>query len=213
FIFVCGCNPLVKESFKSIADSVEGGRYYSLQEAHELPNAIVEILEGVSDLIEADRRVLAFYETNDGSFDVAAAALQLDLELREMKTSLSRLLELGKIARWPKGRPLEASQAGIAVVMGHVPDAIVAGKPFKYDIRVKNPSSTVVGIRIIVSLITEDGVSEVTNERHEVSPNSDQIIGMNLVPMSFEKGKASLRIQVFHGSRSLQTKIYNTRLY
>ncbi|MHA2600832.1 MAG: vWA domain-containing protein [Candidatus Thorarchaeota archaeon SMTZ1-83] len=213
FIFVCGCNPLVKESFKSIAQAVEGGRYYSLQEAHELPNAILEILEGVSDLIEADRRVLAFYQANDGSFDIGAASSELGLELREMKTSLSRLLELGKIPEWPKGRPLEASQMGLSVVMGNVPDALVAGKPFKYDLRVKNPSSAVVGIRIIVSLITEDGVSEVTNERHEVSPNTDQIIGMNLVPMSFEKGKASIRIQVLYGSKSLQTKIYNTRLY
>lgn len=213
FIFVCGCNPLVKESFQSIAQSVEGGRYYSLQEAQELPNAILEILEGVSDLIEADRRVLAFYQANDGSFDIGAASSELGLELREMKTSLSRLLELGKIPKWPKGRPLEASQMGLSVVMGHVPDALVAGKPFKYDLRVKNPSSAVVGIRIIVSLITEDGVSEVTNERHEVGPNTDRIIGMNLVPMSFEKGKASLRIQVLYGSKSLQTKIHNTRLY
>ncbi|MFX0045977.1 MAG: hypothetical protein ACFE8Z_09025, partial [Candidatus Hermodarchaeota archaeon] len=213
FIFVCGCNPLVKESFQSIAQAVEGGRYYSLQEAHELPNAILEILEGVSDLIEADRRVLAFYQANDGSFDIGAASSELGLELREMKTSLSRLLELGKIPKWPKGRPLEASRTGLSVVMGHVPDALVAGKPFKYDLRIKNPSSAVVGIRIIVSLITEDGVSEVTNERHEVSPNTDQIIGMSLVPMSFEKGKASLRIQVLYGSKSLQTKIYNTRLY
>jgi len=192
FIFVCGCNPLVKESFKSIAQAVEGGRYYSLQEAHELPNAILEILEGVSDLIEADRRVLAFYQANDGSFDIGAASSELGLELREMKTSLSRLLELGKIPEWPKGRPLEASQMGLSVVMGNVPDALVAGKPFKYDLRVKNPSSA---------------------ERHEVSPNTDQIIGMNLVPMSFEKGKASIRIQVLYGSKSLQTKIYNTRLY
>ncbi|MFX1415647.1 MAG: VWA domain-containing protein [Promethearchaeota archaeon] len=213
FIFVCGCNPLVKESFQSIADAVEGGRYYSLQEAHELPNAILEILEGVSDLIEADRRVLDFYQANDGTFDIATASSELGLELREMKTSLSRLLELGKISKWPKGPHLEASQTGLSVVMGHVPDALVAGKPFKYDLRVKNPSSAVVGIRIIVSLITEDGVSEVTNERHEISPKTDQIIGMNLVPMSFDKGKASLRIQVLYGSKSLQTKIYSTRLY
>ncbi|MFW9943681.1 MAG: VWA domain-containing protein [Candidatus Sifarchaeia archaeon] len=213
FIFVCGCNPLVKESFQGIAHAVEGGRYYSLQEAHELPNAILEILEGVSDLIEADRRVLDFYQANDGTLDIATASSELGLELREMKTSLSRLLELGKIPKWPKGRHLEDSQTGLSVVMGHVPDALVAGKPFKYDLRVKNPSSAVVGIRIIVSLITEDGVSEVTNERHEVSPNTDQIIGMNLVPMSFDKGKASLRIQVLYGSKSLQTKIYSTRLY
>ncbi|MFW9800665.1 MAG: VWA domain-containing protein [Candidatus Thorarchaeota archaeon] len=213
FIFVCGCNPLVRDSFKSIADAVEGGRYYSLQEAHELPNAMLEILEGMSDLIEADRKVLSYYKANDGAFDIGQAASELDLELREMKTSLSRLLELGKIARWPKGRPLETSQMGLTVVTSEVPDALVAGKPFKYDVRVKNPSSAVVGVRIVVTLITEDGVSEVTNERHEIGPGSDQVIMMNLVPMSFEKGKASVRVEVLYGSKSLATKIYKTRLY
>ena len=53
-----------------IADSVDGGKYYSLLEAHELPQAILRILEGVSDLIEADRKVLAYYENHDGIFDM-----------------------------------------------------------------------------------------------------------------------------------------------
>lgn len=213
FIFVCGCNPQVKESFKSIADAVDDGRYYSLHEAHELPNAILEILEGVSDLIAADRRVLAFYEANDGTFDIADAAEKLELELRDMKTSLSRLLELGKIPRWPKGRPLVASQLGLLVEPGEVPDAIVAGKAFRYWLRIKNPSESVLSIRIIATLVTEQGVSEITNERHEISPNSDQRLDLKFVPMSDEKGKSSIRVQVFYGSKALLTKIHPTRLF
>jgi hypothetical protein len=208
FIFVCGCNPLVRESFNSIAD-----RYYSLQEAHELPEAILQILEGVSDLIESDRRVLAYYEANDGTFDIGEAAVQLELELRDVKTSLSRLLELSKIARWPKGRPLAASKMGMSVELGEVPDALIAGRPFMYDLRVKNPSRAVIGIRIVVTLITPEGVSEVTNEKHEIGPNSERHIESQLTPMSDEKGKASVRVEVMYGSKSLATAIYNTRLY
>lgn len=213
FIFVCGCNPLVEESFRKIAASVEGGKYYSLLEAHELPEAILQILEGVSDLIEADRKVLAYYESNDGIFDMGEAASTLNLELRELKTSLSRLLELGRIARWPKGRPLSPSQTGLTVVLGEVPNNIVAGKAFNYSLRVKNPSPTVVGIRVIASLVTSDGVSEVTNEHHDISPKSDKKLELKLVPMTETKGKASLRVEVFYGSRSVATEIYNTRIY
>lgn len=213
FIFVCGCNPLVRESFNSIAAAVDGGRYYSLQEAHELPEAILQILEGVSDLIESDRRVLAYYEANDGTFDIGEAAVQLELDLRDVKTSLSRLLELSKIARWPKGRPLAASKMGMSVELGEVPDALIAGRPFMYDLRVKNPSRAVIGIRLVVTLITPDGVSEVTNEKHEIGPNSERHIESQLTPMSDEKGKANIRVEVMYGSKSLATAIYNTRLY
>ncbi|MGD9396504.1 MAG: VWA domain-containing protein [Candidatus Thorarchaeota archaeon] len=213
FIFVCGCNPLVEESFRKIASSVEGGKYYSLLEAHELPEAILQILEGVSDLIEADRKVLAFYESNDGTFDMAEAASTLNLELRELKTSLSRLLELGRIARWPKGRPLSPSEMGLTVVLGEVPNNLVAGKAFNYSLRVKNPSPTVVGVRVIASLATSEGVSEVTNEHHDISPKSDKKLELKLVPMTETKGKASIRVEVFYGSRSVATEIYNTRIY
>jgi hypothetical protein len=213
FIFVCGCNPLVEESFRKIAASVEGGKYYSLLEAHELPEAILQILEGVSDLIEADRKVLAHYESNDGIFDMGEAASTLNLELRELKTSLSRLLELGRIARWPKGRPLGPSQMELTVELGEVPNNIVAGKAFNYSLRVKNPSATVVGIRVIASLVTSDGVSEVTNEHHDINPKSDKRLELKLVPMTDTKGKASFRIEVFYGSRSIATDIYNTRIY
>jgi hypothetical protein len=213
FIFVCGCNPLVEESFRKIAVSVEGGKYYSLLEAHELPEAILQILEGVSDLIEADRKVLAYYESNDGTFDMGEAASTLNLELRELKTSLSRLLELGRIARWPKGRPLSSSEIGLTVVLGEVPNNIVAGKAFNFSLRVKNPSPTVVGIRVIASLVTSDGVSEVTNEHHDISPKSDKKLELKLVPMTETKGKASLRVEVFYGSRSVATEIYNTRIF
>ncbi|MHA3963585.1 MAG: vWA domain-containing protein [Candidatus Thorarchaeota archaeon SMTZ1-45] len=213
FIFVCGCNPLVEESFRKIAASVDGGKYYSLLEAHELPGAILQILEGVSDLIEADRKVLTYYEANDGTFDMGEAASTLNLELRELKTSLSRLLELGRINRWPKGRPLSASQMGLKVVLGEVPNNIVAGKAFNYSLRVTNPSPTVIGIRVIASLVTADGVSEVTNEHHDISPRSDKKLELKFVPMTETKGKASLRVEVFYGSRSVATEIYNTRIY
>ena len=213
FIFVCGCNPLVEESFRKIAASVEGGKYYSLLEAHELPEAILQILEGVSDLIEADRKVLTYYESNDGIFDMGEAASTLNLELRELKTSLSRLLELGRIARWPKGRPLSSSQTSLSVELGEVPNNIVAGKAFNYSLRVSNPSSTVVGIRVIASLVTSEGVSEVTNEHHDISPKADKNLELKLVAMTDTKGKASLRVEVFYGSRSVATEIYNTRIY
>jgi len=213
FIFVCGCNPLVEVSFRMIADSVDGGKYYSLLEAHELPQAILQILEGVSDLIEADRKVLAYYENHDGIFDMGEAASNLSLEVRELKTCLSRLLELGRIARWPKGRPLTSDKMGLNIELGEVPNNIVAGKAFNYSIRVNNPSATIVGVRVIASLVTSEGVSEVTNERHDLSPKSDKILELKLVPMTDVKGKATLRVEVFYGSKSVATEIYNTRVY
>ncbi|NHI89570.1 MAG: VWA domain-containing protein [Candidatus Thorarchaeota archaeon] len=213
FVFVCGCNPLVEDSFRRIAASVDDGQYYSLLDAHELPEAILRILEGVSDLIESDRKVLTYYEANDGTFDMGDAASNLNLELRELKTSLSRLLELGRIARWPKGRPLSTSQKDLTVVLGEIPNNIVAGKAFNYTIRVKNPSSTVVGIRVIASIATPDGVSEVTNEHHDISPNADKKLELKLVAMTDAKGKASFKVEVFYGSRSVAAKIYNTRIY
>ncbi|MHA2221061.1 MAG: vWA domain-containing protein [Candidatus Thorarchaeota archaeon] len=213
FIFVCGCNPLVEESFRKIASSVDEGKYYSLLEAHELPEAILQILEGVSDLIEADRRVLAYYEANDGVFDMGEAASNLSLELRELKTCLSRLLELERIARWPKGRPLTTTSTDMIIELGEVPNNIVSGKAFNYHMRVRNPSSTVIGIRLIASLVTSDGVSEVTNEHHEIGPQSDQKLELSLIPMTDTKGKASLRVEVFYGSRSVATRIYDARIY
>ena len=126
---------------------------------------------------------MAYYENHDGTFDLGEAASTLDLELRELKTSLSRLLELGRISRWPKGRPLTSEQSSLEVELGEVPNNVVAGKAFNYTIRVKNPGATVASLRIIASLITAEGVSEVTNERHELSPRSDKLLELKFVPM------------------------------
>jgi len=213
FIFVCGCNPLVEDSFRKIADSVDDGKYYSLLEAHELPEAILKILEGVSDLIEADRKVLNYYENHDGVFDMAEAASSLNLELRTLKTSLSRLLELGRISRWPKGRPLTSEQTSTQVILGEVPNNIVAGKAFNYTIRVTNPSAAVASLRVIATLVTSEGVSEVTNERHDIPPQSEKLLEMKFVPMTDVRGKASLRVEVLYGSKSIASEIYNTRIY
>lgn len=213
FLFACGCNPLVEESFRSIAEAIEGGKYYSLVEAHQLPAAILEILEGVSDLIESDRRVLDIYRANDGSFDIADAAAQLGMELREMKTSLSRLLELGKISRWPRGRPLSHDRLGVEVDLGDMPSAILPGRAFNYEVRAKNPSRTTVGIRIIISLVTSEGVSEVTNENHDIAPRSDRILKLRLTPMVDVPGKATIRVEVLYGSRSIETATYPVRIY
>jgi hypothetical protein len=66
---------------------------------------------------------------------------------------------------------------------------------------------------VIASLVTSDGVSEVTNEHHDINPKSDKRLELKLVPMTDTKGKASFRIEVFYGSRSIATDIYNTRIY
>jgi Mg-chelatase subunit ChlD len=213
FVFVCGCNPLVEDSFRKIAGAVEGGKYYTLVEARELPEAILEILGDVGDLIVGDRKVLAFYESNDGSFDMAEAASSLGMDLRDLKTSLSRLLELGHIPRWPKGRPLSPSSMGLEIELGQIPNNLVAGKVFNYQLRVRNPSSTVLAIRLVASLVTEQGVSEVTNERHEISGKSDQTLELKMVPMTDVKGKATMRIEVYYGSRSIASEIYQTRIF
>lgn len=213
FVFVCGCNPLVEESFRKIANAVEDGQYYSLHEAGMLPDAILEILENVSDLIEEDRRVLDYYESNDGSFDIGKAAGALGMELRQLKISLSRLLELERISRWPKGRPLAPSKIGISVELGEIPDALVAGRVFTYKIRVKNPSATILGVRVIASLVTEEGVSEITNEQHEIGPRADHALQLKLTPMTDTKGKAKIKVEVFYGSQSLASEVYSTRMY
>ncbi|MGQ4871701.1 MAG: VWA domain-containing protein [Candidatus Thorarchaeota archaeon] len=213
FIFVVGCNEAVEQSFRSIAEAVEGGRYFSLQEANELPEAILNILEEIGDLIEDDRRVLAYYESHDGVFDLREAAESLGIDTRALKTSLSRLIELGHIPRWPRGRPLSPDSMGINVELGSVPDAIVGGRPFKYEVRVKNPSSSVVAIRVVASLITDDGISEIINEQHDVGPRSEQQLELTLVPMAFEAGRATIRVEVLYGSRQLASQIYRTRVY
>ena len=213
FAFILGCNPLVEQSFRKIASSIENGQYYSLSRAHELPEAMLSILEGVSDLIEEDRKVLAFYEANDGVFDIGKAADEMGLELRQLKTSLSRLMELERIPRWPKGRPLSLDKMGVAVTLGDVPDALIAGRAFNYRLRVKNPSSSILGIRVIVTLVTAEGVSEITNERHEIGPHDDRQIELSLIPMTESKEKASLRVEVFYGSKAVAQKIYTTRVY
>lgn len=212
FVFACGCNPLVEPSFRSIAEAASG-RYYPLLEAHHLPDAILEMLQGVSDLIEEDKKVLAYYESRDGVFDLASAASDLKTEVRELKTSLSRLLELGKIPQWPKGRPLTASVIGLTVELGEVPDAILPGKAFKYRVNVRNPSASAVGLRIVVTLVTDEGVSEVTNEQHEISPHFDGKLELKLVPMAETRGKATVRVEVFYGSKSVASQVYPTRMY
>ncbi|MFW9908085.1 MAG: VWA domain-containing protein [Candidatus Thorarchaeota archaeon] len=213
FVFVLGCNPLVEQSFRKIASATENGEYYSLSRAHELPEAILRILEGVSDLIEEDRKVLAFYEANDGIFDIGNAAQEIGMEVRQLKISLSRLLELERIPRWPKGRPLSPDKMGIKVVLGDVPDALIAGRAFNYRLRVTNPSSTILGIRVIVTLVTDEGVSEITNEQHEIGPRNDRQIELSLIPMTESREKASLRVEVFYGSKAVAQKIYTTRVY
>jgi Mg-chelatase subunit ChlD len=213
FLFVCGCNPLVRESFQEIANSVEGGQYYSLKEAKELPDAILKILEGVSDLIEVDRKVLDYYEVHDGAFVLADAADDLNLELRKLKISLSRLMELEYITHWPRSKTLESENYGIEIELGEVPSALLPGKQFKYTVKVHNPSDAAIGIRIIVSLITSEGVSEVANSQHEVASNSTEKLLLQLVPMAEEKGKASLRVEVLYGSKVLALKIYQIRIY
>jgi hypothetical protein len=123
------------------------------------------------------------------------------------------LLELGRIARWPKGRPISTEKLDVDVQLGDVPNNIVAGKTFNYSVRVNNPSSIVVSIRVIASLVTSDGVSEVTNERHDLSPKSDKVMELKLTPMTDVKGKATLRVEVFYGSKSVATQLYETRIY
>ncbi len=213
FIFVVGCNEVVERSFRSIAEAVEGGQYFPLKDRKKLPEAILSILEGVSDLIEDDRKVLKYYESHDGVFDLGAASTELGLEIRQLRTSLSRLLELERIPRWPRGRPLSAGQMGLEVKLGKIPDAIIGGKPIKYTVRVKNPSSSVVGVRIVASLISDEGISEIINEPYDIGPRSERDLEITLVPMAFETGKASIRVEVFYGSQSLISKVYKTRLY
>ncbi len=213
FIFVCGCNPLVEDSFRMIADSVSEGRYYSLVEAHELPNAILEILEGVGDLIELDRRVLQYYSDNDGAFIVPKGADDLGVSVRYMKTSLSRLIELERIPQWPKGQPLSEDSNGLTAELGDIPDALIAGKAVNYKIKVENPSRMVSNIRVLVSLITSDGISEVANELHEVAPDNTQTITLRLVPMVDTPGRASIRVEVLFGSRTIESQIYETRIF
>ncbi|NWF96718.1 MAG: hypothetical protein HXY34_11310 [Candidatus Thorarchaeota archaeon] len=213
FVFVCGCNPVVEDAFRSIANAVDGGVYYSLVEVRHVPDAILKILEGMSDLIESDQKVLRYYQSHDGVFDLGQAASDLGLELREVKTSLSRLIELGTVPRWPKGRPLSSGQIGLSVELGDVPDAILPGKAFKYQVRVKNPSSATAGVRIVVSIVSEDGVSEITNEQHEIAPRGDSTIDLKLVPIVYSKGKASVKVEVYYGSKPLASRIYSTRVY
>ncbi len=213
FVFVCGCNPLVESSFKDIASSVKDGKYYSLSQADELPAAILEILKGLGDLIEIDRRVMAYYQERDGVFDIGTAAKELDLSLRDLKISVSRLMELQLISRWPKGRPLNTDLLGVKVELGDVPNALVAGKGFRYSMKFGNPSVSTVSVRTVATLVTEDGVSEMANEQHEIAPRSKREIKVDLVPMVHKAGKANVRIEVLYGAEVISSRIYKTRIF
>jgi hypothetical protein len=213
FVFVCGCNPLVEESFRVLAESVQDGRYYSLLEAKELPTAILEILEGVGELIALDRRVLQYYVANDGSFDIPEGADTLGISIREMKTSISRLIELERIPKWPRGRPLVESSTNIAVELGEIPDALIAGKAVNYRLIARNPGRISASIRVLVSMISSEGISEVLNELHELPSGSEQTINLRLVPMIYNPGRASIRIEVLYGSKTIESKIYETRIF
>ena len=213
FVFVCGCNPLVEDSFRTLAESIQDGRYYSLLEAKELPSAILEILKEVGELIAIDRRVLQYYVENDGSFDIPAGADALGLGIREMKTSISRLIELERIPKWPRGRPLVESSTNITVELGEIPDALIAGKAVNYRFVAKNPERISASIRVLVSIITSEGISEVLNELHEIPSDSEQTINLRLVPMIYEPGRASVRVEVLYGSNTIESKIYETRIF
>ena len=101
----------------------------------------------------------------------------------------------------------------LEVILGDVPDALIAGRAFNYRLRVKNPSPSVIGVRLIVTLVTEDGVSEITNEQHEIGPRDDRQLELSLVPMTESKEKASIKVEVYYGSKAIASKIYSTRVY
>lgn len=213
FLAICGCNPRVEPSFKAIAESVEGGQYYSLAEVHRLPDTILEILESISDLMEEDLRVLRYYESHDGVLDIPSAASELNMQVRDLRVSLSRLLELGRIPSWPRGRPLTPEATRLAVEPGVVPDAILSGKAFKYALEVDNPSAATVGLRLVVTLSDADGVTEVTNELHEIAPRFRGRIETELVPMTPTKSRATLHVKVYQGSKMVVSRDYQTRVY
>ncbi len=213
FIFVCGCNPLVEESFRRIASSVEDGRYYSLLEAHELPTAILEILKGVGDLIELDRKVLQYYTKQDGLFSVPEGADELGITVRDMKTSISRLIEMERIPRWPRGRPLSSDNNDLKAALGEIPDALIAGKAVNYRIKIRNEGQITANVRVLVSLISSDGISEVINELHEIAPDSSQTLSLRLIPMVDTPGRASIRVEVLYGSKTIESQIYETRIF
>ncbi|MGY5852910.1 MAG: hypothetical protein RTU92_05025 [Candidatus Thorarchaeota archaeon] len=112
-----------------------------------------------------------------------------------------------------KGRPLSPTTIGVSAELGDVPDALLAGKAFHYSVTVDNPSRSVVGIRIIVSLIAGDEISEITNELHEIGPETKQVIHLKLVPMSDVSGKATVKTELLYGSKLVSSRIYTTRVY
>jgi hypothetical protein len=122
-------------------------------------------------------------------------------------------MELEYILRWPKSPSLDGENYGIEIELGEIPSALLPGKQFKYLVKVHNPSDAIIGLRIIASLITTEGVSEVANSQHDIAPQSTEELHLLLTPMSEEKGKATLRVEVLYGSKALALKIYNTRIY
>ena len=101
--FVIGCNPYVHDSFLRLANE-GGGKYFDIREARQLPEVIIASLGHVLEVVDFDDRVLDYYIRHDGAFDIKDCAAELGANVRDVKVSLARLLELKRIPSWPRGR-------------------------------------------------------------------------------------------------------------
>ncbi|MGQ4833120.1 MAG: vWA domain-containing protein [Candidatus Asgardarchaeia archaeon] len=161
--FVIGCNPYVHDSFLRLANE-GGGKYFDIREAKQLPDVIVASLSHVLDVVDFDSKVLDYYVKHDGAFDIRDCAEDLGANIRDVKISLARLLELKKIPSWPRGKrkidrilePIEISSEKIELKIEKLPTAAPADDVITFNIRISNKTDVNLRGKLTVEYLYKD---------------------------------------------------------
>lgn len=181
--FVVGCNPYVHDSFLVLAN--EGnGKYFDIREAKQLPDVIIASLSKVLDIANFDEKVLNYYIHHDGVFNIEDCARDLGVSTREVKISLARLFELGRIPSWPKGRkyidkiyetPRKVPSESIEIALKNLPTAAPADDLLSFNVNIRNITDNTISCNLIVSYTAKD-VENVIHEAFVVlEPNVKRV--------------------------------------
>ncbi len=214
FLFTVGCNDYAQDAFMKIASSIKNGTYYSLDQASHLPDRILEILEHIGGLIDQDKKVLQYYESHDGVMDLEKAAEEIGLELRELKISLSRLLELGMIPSWPKHSMITPEKMNLSYSYPEIPAILPSEKPVQMKMIIANPSPVSIDLDIKVEVIAEIGSHLLYEGSVKVLARGDEEIKMTVtIPKAFRKIKSEIKFTVFYKGKELETYSKAIRSY
>ncbi len=214
FLFTVGCNDYAQDAFIKIASAIKNGTYYSLDEASHLPDRILEILEHIGGLIDQDKKVLKYYESHDGVMDIEKAAGELGLEVKQLKISLSRLLELGMIPSWPKHSMITPEKMHLSYSYPEIPTIMPCEKPIQMRMVIANPSPVSIELDVKVEISAEIGSHQLFEEHVKVLARGNEEINMKVsIPSAFRKIKSEIKFMVSYKGKVLETYSKTIRAY